>query len=118
MIRRLLLLSLLLCPAALPAQGWDWPASDFDGLYTGEKLRFSAALAPRSMPEGSVRRHLAPRTSQDFGLFTLRPDGRLCIDYGDGTRRCDLYLREGQMRMLLTGGQGRFPFRFELGLGD
>lgn len=117
MIRRLLFLSLMLCPAALPAQGWDWPASDFDGLYTGEKLRFTAP-APRLAPDGSVQRHLPPQSSQDFGLFTLRPDGRLCIDYGDGTSRCDLYLREGQMRLLLTKGKGRFPFRFELGVGN
>jgi len=116
MIRGLLLLSLLLFPAALPAQGWDWPASDFDGLYTGEKLRFTAA--PRLAPDGSVQRHLPPRSSQDFGLFTLRRDGRLCVDYGDGTSRCDLYLREGQMHLLLTEGRGRFPFRFELGVGN
>ena len=116
MIRRLLLSSLLLFPAELPAQGWDWPASDFDGLYTGEKLRFSTA--PRLAPDGSVRRQLPARSSQDFGLFTLRRDGRLCIDYGDGTRNCDLYLREGQMHLLLSEGQGRFPFRFELGFGN
>ncbi|MDF1716869.1 MAG: hypothetical protein P1U75_09395 [Antarcticimicrobium sp.] len=114
----LLSLSLLLCPAALPAQGWDWPASDFDGIYTGEQLRFTAPHAPRLASDGSVRRHLPARTSQDFGLFTLRPDGRLCIDYGDGTSNCDLYLREGQMRMLVTEGRGRLPFRFELGLGN
>lgn len=116
MIRGLLFLSLLLCPAVLPAQGWDWPASDFDGLYTGEKLRFTAA--PRVAPDGSVQRQLPSRPSQDFGLFTLRPDGRLCIDYDDGTSRCDFYLREGRMHLLLTRGQGRFPFRFELGVGN
>lgn len=118
MNRFLLSLSLLLCPAALPAQGWDWPASDFDGLYPGYELRFTQPEMPRLAPDGSVQRHVETRLSRDFGLFTLTPDGRLCLDYGDGANRCDVYLRDGQMRMLVTEGRGRLPFRFELGVGN
>lgn len=120
MIRLLLLLSLSLCPAALPAQQWDWPAGVFQGAYPGLPLRFHDPEAPpRFAPDGSVRRPAAPGggTTQ-LGAFTLQSDGRLCLSSAEMGGRCDLYMRDGWMQMLVTEGHGRLPFKFELGVGN
>ncbi|MDX2482838.1 MAG: hypothetical protein QNK42_04180 [Pseudodonghicola sp.] len=124
MIHIPLWLSLLLCPAALSAQGWDWPSEDFDGFYQDAPPRYFTPGTPQFAPDGSVRRPSEPPAGApaQFGAFTLLPDGRLCISTGDGNGngdgRCDVYLRDGQMHMLVTKGGARFPFRFELGVGN
>ncbi|TDE37410.1 hypothetical protein [Antarcticimicrobium sediminis] len=111
-------LSLLLCPVALSAQGWDWPSEDFDGFYLDAPTRFFNPDTPQFAPDGSVRRPSDPGAPTQFGAFTLLSDGRLCISTGDGDGGCDVYLRDGQMHMLVTEGSERFPFKFELGIGN
>jgi len=117
-MRVFVLLSLLLCAAPLPAQDWDWDAGNLDGFFLGPKTRFHDPDRVRFAPDGSVQRSLAVDGPTDFGLFTLLPDGRLCLDYSDGSSRCGVYVRDGKMRMLVTEGGKRLPFRFELGLGN
>lgn len=125
MNRILLALSLILLPATLRAQ--DWGVLGGEGLPTGlfseQAPRFNDPNKPYLAPDGSVRRHrdtsgLGYDGPTDFGMFTLRPDGRVCIDFGEGVDRCGVYVRDGEMRMLLSERQGRLPFRFELGLRD
>ena len=118
MIRALFCLTLALCPAALAAQDRDWPITGFDGFYGGFSPRFHAPAEPRFAPDGSVQRQRRDELTHDYGLFLMRPDGQLCLDYGEGASRCDVYLRDGQMRMLVTESGTRVPFRFELGVGN
>lgn len=119
MIRVLLFLSLSLWPAALPAQDWAWAEGAFRGFYPGLSQRFHDPDQPRFAPDGSVRRPAAPGSSTTrLGAFTLQPDGRLCLSAAETGGRCDLYMRDGWMRMLLTEGRGRLPFKFELGVGN
>lgn len=119
MSRILLCLSLLLSPAVLQAQGWDWSKAQFGGLYSGVTPRFHDPDKPRLAPDGSVRRPSDPGSREvQFGTFTLLPDGRLCIAGSEGGDGCGLYMRDGTMRMLVTQGGKRLPFKFELGLGN
>ncbi|TDK46766.1 hypothetical protein [Antarcticimicrobium luteum] len=118
MIRIPLCLSLLLCAPALSAQGWDWPEEDFEGLFTGFNPKFFDPEKPRFSPDGSVRRPSDPGGPTHFGAFILLPDGRLCISSGEGAGRCDVFLKDGQMRLLVTEGGKRLPFKFELGIGN
>lgn len=118
MIRLVLSLTLLLCPAALPAQGWDWPEADFDGLYSGFSPRFHDPDKPRFAPDGSVQRPSDPGRPVYFGAFTLLPDGRVCLSNGAQVSGCNLYMRDGWMRMRVSESRGRLPFRFELGVGN
>ena len=122
MIRVLVFLSLSLWPAAVSAQDWDWPATGFNGLSMGLIPRFHDPDRPRFGPEGSLRGSSAVTDPNGgpvyFGGFTLMPDGRLCLANGEGGGDCNLYMRDGSMRMLVTQGGKRLPFRFELGLGN
>ncbi len=116
MVRILLSLSLLFGPAALAAQEWELDDGDFFG--TGLSSRFYRPEKPYFAPDGSVRRGGGDARPEDYGLFTLLPDGRLCLDNTDASDRCSVYVRDGQMRLLVTEGGRRLPFRFELGLGN
>ena len=123
MIRILLALSLILLPATIRAQDWGMLGGEglSKGLFPGQTLRFYDPQKPYLAPDGSVRRSGDARRPAyggptDFGMFTLRPDGRICIDFGVEASGCSVYVRDGQMRMLLSEGRGRLPFRFELGL--
>jgi len=124
MNRLLLALSLSLLPVPLFAQdsGLLGGLGPVPAPLTGP-LRFSDPNRPFIAPDGSVRRGyeaegLTYDGPSDFGVFSLRPDGKICVDVSGGDQRCDVYLRDGKMRMLLSDGQGRLPFRFELGLGN
>lgn len=120
-----LCLGLFLLPACLSAQGWGlggqapWPLTS----PMLPPLRFDDPEKPYIAPDGSVRRGyetegLIYDGRTDFGFFALRPGGKICVDLGGVSQGCDVYLQGGQMRMLLSDGQGRLPFRFELGVGN
>jgi hypothetical protein len=51
-----------------------------------------------------------------FGRYMVQKDGRVCIDFGRGRARCDLYVRNRGILLKLTEQGGRFPLRIELGL--
>lgn len=121
----LLSLGLWLLPACLVAQDWGllggtpWPKTS--PMMSPQP--FYDPKRPYLAPDGSVRRGyetegLTYDGRTDFGLLALRRDGKICVELGVGGKSCDLYLKDGQMRMLLGDGQGRLPFRFELGVGN
>ncbi|MDK3020255.1 hypothetical protein [Pseudodonghicola flavimaris] len=120
----LLALSLCLLPAVLAAQEWgvfgqgDWPGT----LHQDAPMRFYDPSQPFLAPDGSVRRGFEADVIdaggwRDFGRFSVQPGGKICVDLGEGYRDCAVYLKDGQMRMLVRDSEGRLPFRFELGLG-
>ncbi|MEH6836663.1 MULTISPECIES: hypothetical protein [Falsihalocynthiibacter] len=50
-----------------------------------------------------------------FGVFDIRKDGRVCIDFFQNERhRCDIFLRKNSFVFLLTEEGDRFPVFFSL----
>lgn len=122
MIRMLISIAVLSCPAGAvaedvpPAQGLDALTSDYDGFFSGPALRFQ--LPDVVGTPGQGRGDFGPQGPTSLGAFTLLPDGRLCLVSGADAATCGVYVLDGRMRMLVTEGGGRLPFRFELGLGQ
>lgn len=51
-----------------------------------------------------------------FGRFTVKKDGRVCIDFTNGRQRCDLYVKSGGLLMMITQRGDRFPVRLHIEL--
>jgi hypothetical protein len=65
---------------------------------------------------GGAYSYRNPAGQTRFGRFRLRPDGRICIDYGDDAGRCDVFVRHGELLFLITEQGKRLPIRVELGV--
>ncbi|MEQ9692893.1 hypothetical protein [Shimia sp. SDUM112013] len=47
-----------------------------------------------------------------FGVFELRKDGELCVDFQNQERRCGAFLRDEGVFLLLNGDRRRIPVLF------
>lgn len=44
-----------------------------------------------------------------WGSYHIAEDGSVCVDFTNGTSRCDLYVRNGDRIVLITEAGERFP---------
>lgn len=123
MIRLFVALVLTCIPVALSAQDWTLRQGRIPLAYGAlQDLGGGNGLAPKTEDRRRYsfnqkkRYTLGPQEDINLGSLELRRDGRVCIGGGGGNRDCDLYVREGGLRLLLGETRARTPFRLELGL--
>lgn len=46
-----------------------------------------------------------------WGNYSVAEDGSICIDYSNGSARCDLYVHNGTRIIVITETGQRFPVR-------
>lgn len=109
------------CPAA--AQDWNLRTMDIPlsqdqaiGLTAGSALTFYDDGQSRFSVGGAYSYTYANNGGTAFGIFRIEPDGRICIDFRNGFNRCDLYVRNGGLLVMLTEKGERFPIRIHLTL--
>jgi len=69
-------------------------------FYDGGQARFSAGGSYSSTYKGSA---------SAFGTYRLAADSTICIDYRNGFKRCDRYVRNSTTLVLLAEDGERFP---------
>ncbi len=74
----------------------------FVEFYEGGRSRYSV---------GGSYSYTYANGGTSFGRFNVEQDGRICISYRNGRRRCDRFVHShGKLVMLTQDGQ-RFPIR-------
>ncbi|SDJ36190.1 hypothetical protein [Lutimaribacter saemankumensis] len=53
-------------------------------------------------------------SSLRLGVFEVKSDGKVCIDFHDDSSHCDVFIRRGGLYFLLREDGGRFPVFFRL----
>ncbi len=105
-----------LCLAA-PCFAQDWNVRPWDDvmdveeieqLLVGQKVLFRSGGSSYYGPDG--RYEYAYQGGNTFeGEYALQSDGSICVDFDNGRRRCDLYVRQGNGLVLITETGRRFP---------
>ncbi len=115
---------ILICAASpVLAQDWNLRKADIlldragaEALTAGNTLTFIGDGEARYSVGGSYSYTFEDDSDTVFGLFRIEPDGRICVDFRDGYRRCDFYVVNDSVLLMLTEKGGRFPVRVHLGL--
>jgi len=116
---------LILACAASPVVAQDWNLRKADvlldragaeALTAGNTLTFSDDGEARYSVGGSYSYTFEDDSDTIFGLFSVEPDGRVCVDFRDGHGRCDFYVVNDSLLLMLTERGGRLPVRVHLGL--
>jgi len=116
---------LALIAFATPVLAQDWNLEDADiplGLFgaraltAGRTLTFPDAGESRFSVGGAYSHTYANDGGTAFGIFRVESDGRVCIEFSSGISRCDLYVRNGGLLIMLTEQGERFPIRVHLTL--
>lgn len=53
-----------------------------------------------------------PQSVSEF--FEVRRDGKVCVDFGNISNRCSIFLKNDSLFFMLTKERDRFPIHFEL----
>ena len=119
------LCALLLCTPGAPAVS-DAPVArpgdivldldDLQRLTAGNTLTFYDHGQSRFSVGGAYSYTYPDSGGTAFGVFDIRDDGTVCIQFRNGRSRCDLYVRRGSLFYLITQSGDRFPFRTEFRL--
>ncbi|MDW3224538.1 MAG: hypothetical protein R8G34_16940 [Paracoccaceae bacterium] len=117
MIRCLLGTFLLALPVSASAQDWALRGDDralshaeVVALTDGQTLVFYDDGASQ-FSEGGAYSYTYAGGGTAFGVYTIGPDGTVCIAYRNGFERCDRYVQSGARIVMLTQKGERFPLR-------
>jgi len=109
------------CPVL--AQDWNLRNADVlldragaEALTAGNTLTFAGDGEARYSVGGSYSYTFEDDSDTIFGMFRVESDGRVCVDFRDGQRRCDFYVVNDSLLLMLTERGGRFPVRVHVGL--
>ena len=105
------------------AQEWnlrnaDIPLDHFSAtqLTAGSTLTFPDDSQSKFSVGGAYSFTLSNNRGTDFGLFSVESDGRVCIDFRNDTRQCNLFVRSGGLIVMLSDTGQRFPVKVHLTL--
>ena len=108
-------------PTICAAQGLDMEGRDYLSGFaqSGDFSTFEAPDAPGpgklSLPDEPARGQAdEAATRTRLGLLEFERDGRVCVDFADGTGACDLFIRNGGLHLKLTEDGSDFPIYFGL----
>lgn len=122
---RISLICLFLFTLSCSALAQDWNLRSVDSplgqeqaraLTAGSTLTFYDDGQSRFSVGGAYSYTFADSNSTAFGIFRIEDDGRVCIDFRNGRNRCDLFVRNGGLLVMLTEKGERFPIRVHLTL--
>lgn len=111
--------ALVLIAASVRAD--DWPLRSGDVPFAAEELRALPGRAFVFFDDGealfgengaySYTYSATNGGGTAWGSYSIAQDGSVCIDYGSGRQRCDLYVRNGNRVIVLTQAGERYPVR-------
>ena len=114
-MRILALLACLATPAmaqeGLRASDQTLSASEMTDLLSGQMIEFYDGSKSRYAVDGAYSYTYTDDDPPWTGDYQLFDDSRVCVDFHNGSRRCDLFVRDGERTVLITQDGLRFPVR-------
>jgi hypothetical protein len=114
----ILLFSLL--SSELLAEEWELRPGEFPLNYeqateltTGRTLTFYDNSQSKYSVGGAYSYSHPDGGGITFGVFRVRRDGSVCVNFRSGERRCNLYLKSHGLLLMLTEEGARFPVKLE-----
>lgn len=105
------------------AQSWNLHEMDIplDMTQLWELTDDSTLIFPddgesRFSPDGSYLHIFPDHRRAEFGRFSLERGGRICVDLENGRNRCDLFVYNDKLLIMISERGGRFPVRVKFGL--
>ena len=114
-MRYLAILLLATCPAFAQegVRGSDTvlDRAGMDALLTGQTVEFFDGSKSRYGADGRYGYTYTDDGPVWAGSYTLHDESRVCVDFDNGSRRCDRFVRDGERVVLITDDGVRFPVR-------
>lgn len=113
----LLTLFLFAFPAMVTAQSGvrtsdtQLDASQLSEQLNGQIIEFFDGSKSRYGTDGSYEYTYTDDGPVWAGQFTLSEEGRVCVDFDNGSRRCDQFVKTDGRLVLVTTDGLRFPVR-------
>ena len=82
-----------------------------DALLTGQVVEFYDGSKSRYGTDGRYGYTYTDDGPVWAGAYTLHDDSRVCVDFHNGSTRCDRFVRNGERVVLITEDGTRFPAR-------
>jgi hypothetical protein len=82
-----------------------------DDLLTGKVVTFFDGSKSTYGPDGSYGYTYTDDGPVWRGEYTYRDDSRVCVDFENGSSRCDTFVLDGDRAVLITDDGTRFPVR-------
>jgi len=121
MLKNLTFCVLMITAGSVTAEEWNLRDTDIpltepqvSALTAGRTLTFFDDGQSKYSVGGAYSYTYADDGGMAFGRFTIKKDGRVCIDFTNGRRRCDLYVKSGGLLIMITERGDRFPVRLHL----
>jgi len=121
MLKKLTFCVLMITAGAATAEEWNLRDTDIpltepqaSALTSGRTLTFLDDGQSKYSVGGAYSYTYADDGGTAFGRFTIKKDGRVCIDFTNGRQRCDLYVKSGGLLVMITERGDRFPVRLHL----
>lgn len=111
--------------AAGSASAQDWNLHEMDIPLDMTQLWDLTAESTLTFPDdgesrfsigGSYAYTFPDEGRTEFGQFSLEQDGRVCIDFKNGGSRCDLFVMNNKLLIMISEQGDRFPVRVKFGL--
>lgn len=80
-------------------------------LLTGNELEFYDGSKSRYGDDGSYGYTYTDNGPVWTGHFEVFDESRVCVDFDNGSRRCDIFIQTGDQVVLVTADGTRFPVR-------
>ncbi len=85
-------------------------------LTTNRTLNFFNNGQSKYSVGGAYSHSFPDEGGTQFGVFDVRRDGRVCVNFRNGENRCNLYLKSHGLLLMLTEEGDRFPVKLEFEL--
>ena len=82
-----------------------------DALLTGKVVTFFDGSKSSYAPDGSYGYTYTDDGPVWRGQYTLGDDSRVCVEFQNGSSRCDMFVMDGERAVLITDDGIRFPVR-------
>lgn len=80
-------------------------------LLSGQVIEFFDGSKSRYDVDGSYGYTYTDDGPVWRGRYETFDDSRVCVDFDNGSARCDLFVQDGQRLVLITADGTRFPVR-------
>jgi hypothetical protein len=112
-------LALFLSVLALPAFAQDGVRADDElldrqamtELLSGQVIEFFDGSKSRYGSDGAYGYTYTDDGPVWAGRYSVYDESRVCVDFDNGSARCDLFVRDGERIVLITADGLRFPVR-------
>ncbi|MDJ0629637.1 MAG: hypothetical protein QNJ44_15375 [Rhodobacter sp.] len=121
---RLVIISWLLMASAVWAQqgirATDRPygQDELAGMLAGHAVEFFDGSVSRYRADGAYSYKYTESDAPWLGTWDVPEAGRVCVDFDNGSRRCDGFVDDGSRMVLVISDGTRFPVRERRALVD